>query len=223
MHPPAGCPVTPGTPAILLLPHIAGARSASQRHSLGPLTAVILGVVVGTKLETVVGAADEVTLAASVTVIVTSITRTITVTLTLVTRVLRSAASLAVIISPGTSLTCRRLQRHTSRDQRKRLRDGQSLWKVAAVILLVEVCSELLAVVAATHQVSLAAPVTIISSSIQRTVTVTLAVAAGALWCTAPATIEVTASTSMALRGLCQWSTRGTLSLTKSKSCENCQ
>jgi len=223
MHPPAGCPVTPGAPAILLLPHIAGARPASQRHSLGPLTAVILGVVVGTKLETVVGAADEVTLAASVTVIVTSITRTITVTLTLVTRILRSAASLTVIISSGTSLTCRGLQRHTSRDQRKRLRDGQSLWKVAAVILLVEVCSELLAVVAATHQVSLAAPVTIISSSIQRTVTVTLAVAAGALWCTAPATIEVTASTSLALRGLCQWSTRGTLSLTKSKSCENCQ
>ena len=91
-------------------------------------------------------------------------------------------------------VTCRRLQRHTSRDQGNRLRDSQSLWQVAAIILehdkvrqclvdnlcvsidlLVEVCSELLAVVAATHQVTLAAPVTIISSSIQRPVTVTLA------------------------------------------------
>lgn len=223
MHPPAGCPVTPGAPTVLLLPHIARARSSSQRHSLGPLTAVILGVIVGTKLETVVGAADEVTLAASVAVIVTSVTRTVTVTLTLVTRVLRSAASLTIIIPPSTSLTCGGLQRHTSWDQGKGLRDSQSLWKVAAIILLVEVCSELLAVVAATHQVSLAAPVTVISSSIQRTITVTLAIAAGALWCTAPATIEVTASTSLTLRGLCQWSTRGTLPLTKSKCCENCQ
>jgi len=221
MHPPAGCPVTPGTPAILLLPHIAGARPASQRHSLGPLTAVILGVVVGTKLETVVGPTHQISSAASVAVIVTSITRTITVSLTLVTRVLRSAASLSIIISPGTSLTCRRLQRHTSGDQGKRLRDSQSLWKVAAVILLVEVCSELLAVVAAAHQVTLTAAVTIISSTVQRSVTVTLAISAGGLWSAAPATIEVTPSTSLALRGLCQWGAGGT-PLTKSQSCENC-
>ena len=63
-------------------------------------------------------------------------------------------------------VTCRRLQGHASRDQGQWLRDGQSLRKVAAVILLVEVCPELLAVVAATHQVSLAAPVTIIGSSV---------------------------------------------------------
>ena len=37
-----------------------------------------------------------------------------------------------------------------------------------------EVCAELLAVVAATHQVSLTATVTIISSSIKRPITVTL-------------------------------------------------
>ena len=37
-----------------------------------------------------------------------------------------------------------------------------------------EVCAKLLAVVAATHQVSLTATVTIISSSIQRTITVPL-------------------------------------------------
>ena len=92
-------------------------------------------------------------------------------------------------------VTCGGLQRHTSGDQGKRLRDSQSLWKVAAIILehdkvrlyfttlnlcvsidlLVEVCSELLAVVAATHQVSLASPVTVIGSSIKRTITVTLA------------------------------------------------
>jgi len=166
MHPPAGCPVTPGAPAILLLPHVAGARTASQRHTLGPLAAVVLGVVVGAKLEAVVGAADEVTLAAPVPVIVAAITRPVTVTLALVTRVLRSAAPLAVIIPASTSLTCRRLQGHASRDQGQWLRDGQSLRKVAAVVLLMEVCPELLAVVAATHQVSLAAPVTIIGSSV---------------------------------------------------------
>ena len=72
-------------------------------------------------------------------------------------------------------VTRRRLQGHASRDQGQRLRDGQSLRKVAAVVLLVEVCPELLAVVAPTHQVSLAAPVTIIGSSVQRAVTVALA------------------------------------------------
>jgi len=221
MHPPAGCPVTPGTPAILLLPHIAGARPASQRHSLGPLTAVILGVVVGTKLETVVGAAHQISLAASVSVIITAVTGSVTVALALVTGGLRGAASLAVIIPSRASLTCRGLQGHTSRDQGQGLRGGQGLWKVTAVILLVEVCSELLAVVAAAHQVTLTAAVTIISSTVQRSVTVTLAISAGGLWSAAPATIEVTPSTSLALRGLCQWGAGGT-PLTKSQSCENC-
>ena len=62
-------------------------------------------MVVQTKLLAVVGAADEVTLAASVSIIQTAITRPITVTLTLITGVSRSAAPLTIIIPASTSLT----------------------------------------------------------------------------------------------------------------------
>jgi len=221
MHLTTGCPVTPGSPAKLLLSNVARAGTTSQRHTLGPLTAVILGMVVGSKLETVVGATDEVSLAASVSIIVATVPRTVTVTLSLIAGVLRGAAPLTIVIPASTSLTCRRLQGNTSRDQGQRLRDSQGLWKVTAVILFMEVCAKLLAVVAATHQVSLTATVTIISSSIKRPITVTLTISTWALWSAAPTTIEVTPSTSLALRGLCQWSAGGTL--TKSKGCENCQ
>jgi len=221
MNSAAGCPVTPGSPAKLLLSHIARAGTTSQRHTLRPLTAVILGMVVSSKLETVVGATDEVSLAASVSIIVTAVSGTITVTLSLITGVLRGAASLAIVIPASTSLTCRWFKGHSSRDQGQRLRDSQGLWKVTAVILFMEVCAKLLAVIAATHQVSLTATVTIISSSIQRSITVTLTISTWALWSTAPTSIEVTASTSLALRGLCQRSTGRPL--TKSKGCENCQ
>ena len=57
------------------------------------LAAVILLMVVVTKFFAVVGPTHQISSAASVAVILTSITRTITVTLTLVTRVLRSATS----------------------------------------------------------------------------------------------------------------------------------
>jgi len=204
----------------LLLSNVARANTTSQRYTLRPLTAVILGMVVSSKLETVVGATDEVSLAASVSVIVTAITRTVTVTLSLIAGVLRGAAPLAIVIPASTSLTCRRLKGNTSRDQGQRLRDSQGLRKVTAVILFMEVCAKLLAVVAATDQVSLAATVTIISSSIQRPITVTLTISTWALWSTTPTTIEVTPSTSLALRGLSQWSAGRTL--TKSKGCEKC-
>ena len=62
-------------------------------------------MVVGSKLETVVGATDEVSLAASVSIIVTAITRTITVTLSLIAGVLRGAAPLTIVISASASLT----------------------------------------------------------------------------------------------------------------------
>merc|ERR1712170_266281 len=108
-------------------------------------------MVVSSELETVVGATDKVSLAASESVIVTSITGTITVTLSLIAGILRGAAPLAIVISASTSLTCRGLEGHTSRDQGQRLRDSQGLRKVTAVILFMEVCAKLLAVVAATH------------------------------------------------------------------------
>merc|ERR1719154_50348 len=110
MHPHTGCPVAPWSPAKLLLPHDAGADTTSKSITLGPLAAVILLVVVGAKLEAVVGATYQVSLAASVAVITTAISGPITVTLTLITGGLRSAASLAIVIPPSTSLTCRRLQ-----------------------------------------------------------------------------------------------------------------
>ena len=61
-------------------------------------------MVVQTKLLAVVGATDEVTLAASVSIIQATITRPVTVTLTLITGVSRSTASLAIVIPPSTSL-----------------------------------------------------------------------------------------------------------------------
>ena len=89
----------------LLLPHNAGADTASKSISLGPLAAVILLVVVGAKLEAVVGATYQVSLAASMAVIAAAIPGPITVTLTLVTGGLRSTAPPAVVIPPSTSLT----------------------------------------------------------------------------------------------------------------------
>ena len=62
-------------------------------------------MVVSSKLETVVGATDEVSLAASVSIIVTAIPGTVTVTLTLITGVLRGAAPLTIVIPASTSLT----------------------------------------------------------------------------------------------------------------------
>ena len=89
----------------MLLPHNAGARTTNKSISLGPLAAVVLLMVVGAKLEAVVGAAYQVSLAASVTIIVAAIPGPVTVTLALVTRGLRSAGPLAVIIPASTSLT----------------------------------------------------------------------------------------------------------------------
>ena len=70
-----------------------------------PLTAVVLLVVIQPELLTVVRTTDQVSLAASVSVILPAVPRAITVTLPLVTRVLWSTASPAIEISSGTSLT----------------------------------------------------------------------------------------------------------------------
>ena len=78
-------------------------RGRGPRH--WPLTAVVLLVVIQPELLTVVRTTDQVSLAASVSVILPAVTRAITVTLPLVTRVLWGAASPAIEISSGTSLT----------------------------------------------------------------------------------------------------------------------
>ena len=81
--------------------------SPSQGRGSGhrPFTAVVLLVVIQPELQTVVGATDQVSLAASVSVILAAVPGAITVTLSLVTRVLWSAASPAIEISSSTSLT----------------------------------------------------------------------------------------------------------------------
>ena len=60
---------------------------------------------VSSELETVVGSTDEISLAASVSIIVTTIPGTVTVTLSLIARVLRGAAPLTIVIPASTSLT----------------------------------------------------------------------------------------------------------------------
>ena len=81
--------------------------SPSQGRGSGhrPFTAVVLLVVIQPELQTVVGATDQVSLAASVSVILAAVPGAITVTLSLVTRVLWSAASPAIEIPSGASLT----------------------------------------------------------------------------------------------------------------------
>ena len=62
-------------------------------------------MVVGAKLEAVVGATDQISLAAPVPVIITAVPGPVTVALALVTGGLGGAASLAVIIPSGASLS----------------------------------------------------------------------------------------------------------------------
>ena len=134
-------------------------------HSIGPacpwsgrgdwcraLAAVVLLVVVQPELEAVVAPADQVAPAAPVSVILAAVPGPVTVPLPLPTWVLRSAAPLAVEVSPSTSLTwnsfilvstlhhcviitCRRLEGNPGRDLRQRLRSQEGLRKVAAIIL----------------------------------------------------------------------------------------
>ena len=73
----------------------------------------------------------------------------------------------------------------------------QRLRKITAVILLMIVRSKLLAVVASTHKISLAAGMTIIGSTISWTITITLSIVTRILRCTTSATVVVSASTSL--------------------------
>ena len=69
-------------------------------------------MVVGAKLEAVVGAAYQVSLAASVTIIVAAIPGPVTVTLAIATGDLRGAAPPPVIVTTSASLTWRVLKRN---------------------------------------------------------------------------------------------------------------
>ena len=71
-----------------------------------------------------------------------------------------------------------------------------------AVVLLVEVGSELPTVVAATHQTSPAAPVAVVKSAVSRAVTVALADITGTLWSAAPPALVVPSAALLAWRRL---------------------
>ena len=75
-----------------------------------PLAAVVLRVIVETKLEAVVGAAHQTSSTTSVSVMSSSVTRAVTVSLPLLARILRSAAPPPSVVPPGAPLTRRRLQ-----------------------------------------------------------------------------------------------------------------
>ena len=71
-----------------------------------------------------------------------------------------------------------------------------------AVVLLVEVGSELPTVVAATHQTSPAAPVAVVKSAVSRAVTVALADITGTLWSAAPPALVVPSAALLTWRRL---------------------
>jgi len=162
----AGTPLGPGTPPYLLL-SIPWAPSSS-------LTAVVLLVVVSSKLLAVVAATHKVSTASSVPVIETSISCSVTVSLSLPTRILWCAASPPVIVTASAALSCWRVKRNPWEEDRSwSLRNNRRCY-VTAVILLMEVKTKLLAVIAATHKVSLTASMAVINTSIKRSITVSL-------------------------------------------------
>jgi len=122
-------------------------------------------VIVSSELETVVTPAHQVSLAAGMAIIETSVPRSVTVSLTLIAGIVWGTASLAVIVTTSASLTFWRLQR-SSRNKGRLLSDRDILGSVAAVVLLVKVGPELFTVVAPTHQVSLASLVSVVSPAV---------------------------------------------------------
>jgi len=97
-----GSPARPRTPALLLI-SIKFWRFLYWRS--GSLAAVVLLVVVSSKLLAIVTPAHEVSLTARVSVIETSISRSVTVSLSFTTRLLWSTTSLPVVVTAPTSLT----------------------------------------------------------------------------------------------------------------------
>jgi len=138
----------------------------------GFLTAVVLGVIVETKLEAVVGAAHQVSSTASVSIVSSAIIRAVTVSLSLLTGILWSAAAPSSVVPPGTSLACRRLQGHRA-DHRGGDFGADRDWLDAAVIFRVEERTELFTIVVTTDQAS---------SAVTIYLAVSLSFRAGILW-----------------------------------------
>ena len=87
------------------------------------------------------------------------------------------------------------------RTDRTDWRFWQPAGKVAAVVLLVVVVPELLAVVASTDKVPLASSMTVMEATIARTIAVALTLIAGVLRCTAPPSLVVPTGAALAYRG----------------------
>jgi len=122
-------------------------------------------VVVSSELLAVVTAAHEARSAASVAVIDSAVPKPVTVALSLPAGVLRSAAPPPVIVPAPAPLAWGRGQGRPGHDDRGGGR-GEVLGQVTAVVLLVVVSAELLAVVTAAHEVTLASSVAVIDSAV---------------------------------------------------------
>jgi len=144
-----------------------------------------------TELFAVVGPAHQISLAASVAVIVTSVTRTITVTLTLVTRVLRSATPSVPVVPARTPLARFGLKWNAEIHWRSRFLWLGS-WRLhAAVIFGMENVSKLFAVVVSTDQTS---------ATLLIIVTIPLTLHAGVRGSTASPIVNIPALTSWRIR-----------------------
>ena len=88
-------------------PGDAGAGGGGGDHWL--LTAVIFRMVIFSELETVVTSTHQVSLAASVAIVLTSVPRSVTVSLSFVTGLVWGTTSPAIVVPPRTPLTWPRL------------------------------------------------------------------------------------------------------------------
>merc|ERR1719347_2278270 len=134
------------------------------------LTTVVFLMVVSTKLLTIVNATYKVSTTTSVSIIKTSITWSVTVSLSFPTRILWSTAPSSIIVTASAALPCRRLNRNPWYYDRSWSLIRNRRWKITTVILLMEIETELLAVIAPTHKVSFAASMSIINPSIKRSI-----------------------------------------------------
>jgi len=165
---------------------------------LRPLAAVILLVEVLAELLAVVAAADEPGLAARVPVVFTPVQRPVAVTFAFVAGVFWGAASSPTKLSSAASLAWRRKLGSIWEILLCNYDGLRVLSSLTAVVLGVIVVSELLAVVAAAHQVSLASEMPVVDASVQRAVAVALALIARIFRSAASPSVVISAGTSLA-------------------------
>ena len=162
---------------------------------------------VSSKLEAVVAPADQVAPTPGVTVMLAPVTRPVTVALAHVTRAVRGAAPSSVIVSTTALFPCAKYLGNKIKPTFQstlgwlqpdpfRNFDHWSVlnwWRLlTAVILLMVVVAKLPAVVAPTHEVPPAPPVSVVLAPVPRPVTVALALVTRVLRCAASPVLRVT-------------------------------